>query len=251
MSPILIGEMNTRLGRPVVEPLRILVDTGTTSSIILGKFTKKLRMKRTTATTWRTKAGTFTTTKKCKIQFRLPELHRQRIIEYTVNVDDSKESPNGYYDLLLGTDMCQELGIIIDYKESVVKWDDATTPLVDRDTFRTNENLYEYLYEQAAESEAAQAATSRMTRILDNDYHKADLEAIVKKCIHLSTDEQKQLLRVLRKHEPLFDGTLGKWNVEPFDLQLKPGVTPYHARAFPIPRVYHGMRKRYVKRYYA
>ena len=240
--------MNMRLGKPSVKPLRILVDTGTTSSIILGRFTKKLRTKRTVATTWRTKAGTFTTTEKCKIKFRLPELHRERIIEYYVNVDNSKEAPNSYYDLLLGTDMCQELGIIIDYKESVVRWDNATTPLVDRDAFRTDCNLYEYLYQQSAESESARSATARMTRILDNDYHRADLEAVVQECTHLSRDEQLQLLKVLRKHEPLFDGTLGKWNVEPFDLQLKPDVAPYHARAFPIPRVYEETLKKEVRR---
>ena len=248
LSPVLLGEMSVHLGKPLLKPLRLLVDTGTTKTIILGRFTKKLRTKRTAATVWRTKAGTFTTTEKCKIKFRLPELHRERIIEYSVNVDKSEEAPSSYYDLLLGTDMCQELGIIIDYKDSVVHWDNATVPLVDRDTFRTDIPLYEHMYHQTAESESAQSATARMTRILDNDYHRADLEAVVQKCTHLTKNEQLQLLRVLRKHEPLFDGTLGKWNVEPFNLQLKPDVEPYHARPFPIPRYYEETLKKEVRR---
>ena len=36
----------------------------------------------------------------------------------------------------------------------------------------------------------------------------------------------------------LFDGTLGKWNMGAYDIELRPEATPYHARAFPIPQAY-------------
>ena len=60
--------------------------------------------------------------------------------------------------------------------------------------------------------------------------------------------QQQLLLRVLQKHEPLFDGTLCKWNVEPLNIQLKPGVTPYHSRAFPIPKIHEETLKKEVRR---
>ena len=247
VAPIVIGEINVCLGKPKAKPLRILIDSGTTSSIILGNFTKKLRTKSTKPAVWRTKAGTFTTTKQCKIKFRLPELFNDRIIEYKVHVDEQTQSEETYYDMLLGGDICSELGIIIDYKNNVVQWDGATVPMVDREVFCSN-TMFNDLYEESFESEAARSATSRMTRILDNDYHKADLPAIVEKCTHLSKEERAKLLALLRKHEPMFDGTLGKWNVPPLDLELKPGSTPYHARSFPIPKIHEQTLKTEVRR---
>jgi hypothetical protein len=31
------------------------------------------------------------------------------------------------------------------------------------------------------------------------------------------------------------DGTLGQWVGDPYEIQLKPGAKPYHAKAFPVP----------------
>ena len=43
---------------------------------------------------------------------------------------------------------------------------------------------------------------------------------------------------LLTKYESLFDGTLGFWNHEEYDIELQPGVKPYHARAYPIPKIH-------------
>ena len=45
--------------------LRVLVDTGASASVIIGEYhCTKLKMKSSLTTTWSTKAGTFTTTRK-------------------------------------------------------------------------------------------------------------------------------------------------------------------------------------------
>ena len=49
---------------------------------------------------------------------------------------------------------------------------------------------------------------------------------------------QQQLLQLLRKYEHLFDGTLGKWNGTKVSLDLVNGAQPYHAKAFPIPKIH-------------
>jgi len=36
----------------------------------------------------------------------------------------------------------------------------------------------------------------------------------------------------------LFDGSLGTWTGDDYDIELRSDATPYHARAFPIPRVH-------------
>ncbi len=66
------------------------------------------------------------------------------------------------------------------------------------------------------EPHSTQDATKRVTRILDANYKRADLQSIVKdKCKHLTADQQKKLLQLLTKYESLFDGSLGDWKTKP------------------------------------
>jgi hypothetical protein len=91
----------------------------------------------------------------------------------------------------------------------------------------------------AMEPQSTQDATKLVTRILDAKYQKADLQPIVREnCKYLSTNQQKKLLQLLKKYESLFDGTLGDWKTKPVSFQLKEGVSPYHGRALPVPKVH-------------
>jgi hypothetical protein len=76
-------------------------------------------------------------------------------------------------------------------------------------------------------------------RILDAKCKKEDLQSIAKEnCKHLSTDQQKKLLQLLKKYESLFDGTLGDWRTKPVSFEQREGVSPYHSQAFPIPKIH-------------
>jgi hypothetical protein len=56
----------------------------------------------------------------------------------------------------------------------------------------------------AMEPQSTQDATKRVTQILDAIYQKADLQSIVRdNCKHLSADQQKKLLQLLKKYELL------------------------------------------------
>ena len=44
------------------------------------------------------------------------------------------------------------------------------------------------------------------------------------------------MCKLLGKFESLSDGTLGKWKGAPYNIELKPNVKPYHAKAYPIPK---------------
>ncbi len=60
----------------------------------------------------------------------------------------------------------------------------------------------------AMELQSTQDATKGATQILDAKYRKANLQSVVRhNCKHLSANQQKKLLRLLKKHELLFDGT--------------------------------------------
>jgi hypothetical protein len=76
-------------------------------------------------------------------------------------------------------------------------------------------------------------------QILGAKYKKADLQSIVKEnCKHLSADQQKKLLQLLKKYELLFDGNLGDWRTKLVFFHLREGISPYHCQAFPVPKIH-------------
>ena len=55
---------------------------------------------------------------------------------------------------------------------------------------------------------------------------KADLDRVAAKATNLSEQERKMLLRLLQELKERFNGTLGQWNTEPIDIELKPNAKP-------------------------
>ena len=56
--------------------------------------------------------------------------------------------------------------------------------------------------------------------------------------MHLEEDQQELLHQLLKKYETLFDGTLGIWKEGSYEIELRPDAKPYHAKAYPIPKVH-------------
>jgi hypothetical protein len=81
---------------------------------------------------------------------------------------------------------------------------------------------------------------SRATKTLDAEYKHvlAILDDVIKTCKNLHLEEQHQLKIMLQKYKHLFDGTLGKFNMEQMSISLHlmdPNCKPIHARAYTIP----------------
>ncbi len=99
------------------------------------------------------------------------------------------------------------------------------------------------------EPKSTQNASKCANWILDTKYNKSDLQSIVKdNCKHLSTNQQKKFLQLVMKYEPLLDGTLGDWRTMPVSFQMREGVSPYHGRAFPVPKIHKDNIIKEVKR---
>jgi hypothetical protein len=135
------------------------------------------------------------------------------------------------YDLILGTETMKELGIVLDFEAKVITIDEIILPMRNINYLQGASTLRVLKLNNslAMELQSTQDVTKRATLILDAKYKKSDLRSIVKEnCKHLSTDQQKKLLQLLRKYESLFDGTLGDWKTEPVSFQLRAGVSPHH-----------------------
>ncbi len=108
--------------------LQVLVDTCASASVILGEHCTKLKIKSSPTTTWSTKVGTFTTNKKARLQFVLPEFHQKRKLLGPVrHVDDTAVAKTSQYDTILGHDLFDALGLIINFCNHTMTWEEATT----------------------------------------------------------------------------------------------------------------------------
>ena len=229
---------NTSLGKPKPVTIKALLDSGASESLVTEKFARKLRKKRTSkSTVWATPAGDLTTTSKVKAQFTMPELQEKQLVEWSLHVTKNM----GAYDMIIGRDILEFLGIDILFSEKVVTWNGSELPFKPPDA--TAKSDY-----HVAESMAISSSTDRIKEILDAKYEAADLAEICRLQQHLSSDEQAELQALLEKYDWLFDGTLGTWNLEPVELELLPDATPYHARPYPVPRCHQETLRMEVER---
>ena len=130
----------------------------------------------------------------------------------------------------------------MDFKESAIQIDEILLPMRDIAGLQKKDKLIKALRTNtncSQEPVSTRSASKRLVEILDTKYKKADLPAIVRdNCAHLSAPSREKLLSMLLKFEPLFDGTLGDWNLPPVSFDIKEGMKPYHGRAYPIPKIH-------------
>jgi hypothetical protein len=74
-----------------VVPMRALLDTGTTATIILIECVGNDRARTNTKkrTKWETLGGTFTTNYESLLDFKFPELSTSKVVTWQAHVDDN------------------------------------------------------------------------------------------------------------------------------------------------------------------
>ena len=135
------------------------------------------------------------------------------------------------YDVIIGWDLMQELGIVIDVARDLCIWDRAELPMKNRDA-TSKEAFY------INEPDSVTSDIDCIKKILDAKYEPANLDEVVDGITYLNPTEKTKLHRLLRKHENLFDGTLRKWVGKPYEIELKEGVMPLHVWPYPLPRAH-------------
>jgi hypothetical protein len=168
----------------------------------------------------------------------MPEFHRDRVVEWDINVSSMNLGAN---DMIIGRDILQGLGIKFDFVSNTIEWDGAVIPMRDIDSPE-----HEALYIQ--EPEAVTNSVDRIKHILDAKYERANLREIAQSAEHLCQRRRDRLYTTLKRHEELFNGSLGKWNMQDYEIELQPDAKPYHAKPFPIPQAYTATLKMEVER---
>ncbi len=243
-SPETIVEIHDKNGRRT--PLRCLLDSGCSSSIILLKHLPKgtVLRKPTRPTEWRTLAGNYTTLHKATVEFKLVEFSTDRRIRWKFHVDACTDPEKSQYDIILGNDILHPLGINFLYSENRITWDGLEIPLRDQRVLHSSETV-KALYQLALDATpTVQQAERRHATILDADYSAADINEYINQLEHLTISEKFKLRKALNRHTKLFQGGLGVLKVPPVRLELEKDAKPYHAKAYPIPHAFqHTTRK--------
>jgi len=128
-----------------------------------------------------------------------------------------------------------EIGIDLCFSSTEIRWDNASIPMQSVD--KLDKQLVDnFEKELLFAHDPVTTDAKRIQNIVENKYCPADMNTIVKNCKVLDNSEKSTLLKLLNKFKHLFDGTLGHWNTEPVDLELKQQDTkPYHSKPYPVP----------------
>ena len=145
--------------------LKALLDSGATGTIIKSKYVKHMKRHKCTPTQWETQNGIMTTNSKAKIEFLIPELNDQRLVNTYVHDTSSKMT----YDMIIGQDLMQDLGIDVLNSSKTIKWDDQEISQRPRDV-----SMQEAMQIQQ-DPPAVQVETKRIIDILDANYEPAYL----------------------------------------------------------------------------
>jgi hypothetical protein len=241
---------------PQKKLVRVLLDTGSDGDLLFHKKGTAKQfpyLTRQVPKSWRTSNGTFQTKGKGNLQLKFFQYSNSKKVKIQPDVVEYTEESGGrpMFDLILGTQTMDELGIILDFKHKMITIDEIELPMISIENMPKSRHKALALTNSLAsckEPKSTHEETQRVVRILDASYKKADLQAVVNTCTHLSSEEQSMLLELLTEYEPLFDGTLGAWKTTPVSFELKEGAKPYHGRAFPIPRVHKETIMKEIKR---
>ena len=165
-----------------------MFDTGCGATLIHYSFVNKLALQMDRPSKWCTKAGNFKTTKTCKLHFTLLAFHEHRNISWTAYVDET-DKLSSRYDMIIGRDLLDELGMNFLFSTNLMEWDNASTSMLDPDLF-DQEDLDELANEMLYMHDPDTTEAERIQEILDAKYCKADLVKLSQECDMLDREEQ-------------------------------------------------------------
>ena len=217
--------------------LRVLVDTGSSHSLLHKKYSSKSNIKENMKQ-YSTGNGTFKTKYETTERLMLPEFSDKKNITWHFSVFEGSDVG---YDMVIGRDLMLELGMDISFAKKTVTWEGIEIPMRDFNKLRKwNISKMEMnaIIQESAEPIVTQEATKRIIKILDSKYEKANLRVVADGAKHLTQVEREKLYKLLIRYKEIFDGSLGAWKTDDVDFEMKEGAKPHSQRYYPVPHLY-------------
>jgi hypothetical protein len=137
-----IVEIKNRDG--IVVPMRALLDTSTTATIMLREFVGKSRSCTNTKnrTKWKTLGGTFTKNYESLLDFIFLEISTRKVVTWQAHVDDKNSSKESAYEMIMGMELMTSREITVDCEQRCTGCGGTEIPLKTRTTLNDNELLH-------------------------------------------------------------------------------------------------------------
>ena len=181
------------------------------------------------------------TTHDVEAPFFILEQDSSKIILHRLHPDNNKGESVIGYDMIIGLDLMVQLGLSVRFKRQVLQQDGATVPMKEPSDMLGQTNLTSREMSKVVihteEPVSTREVTEGLVKILDITYAKTDLEQVAANTSQINYEEKTQLLRLLKKFQYLFGGTLGDWDTEPVNLDLKPNSQSFNFKYYPVPRI--------------
>jgi len=179
---------------------------------------------------WKTKGGTFKTHGKVSIEkFCLPQFSTKRKVNAAFYTFIKK--PTNSYDIILGRDICQALGLDVINSKKVFTWDDISVAMVPRGHWNSSSIAAFYQKEkenttkvQEIEEDVEDAMQADLKPAI---YEAVDVNQLIEKQGHLDSSERDLLQATLKKHIKALQGLRGKWREKKVHLELLPEAKPF------------------------
>jgi hypothetical protein len=128
--------------------------------------------------------------------------------------------------------MLSRLGFHIDFTDP---------PMVESDDMKL-------IMDHNHDDEMMMMQAAKTTQILSAAYAKSNLELLMSQHSFFNSEQQEQLLQVLKLYEDLFQATLGMATaIAPIKRELKPGAEPVQVKMMSIPQCHYNTLKEDVE----
>ena len=180
--------------KKVLKPrlIKVLLNTGSDGDLVFHKKGTPKCFPYTTRQvpkSWCTSNGNFHTEGRGKLELKFFEYSNSKSVSIHPDVVeyDGDKLKRPVFDLILGVETMNELGIILDFKEQEITIDEIALPMRDITNlpFTRKQGLEFNSLARSLEPKSTELATQRVVQILDANYKKADLPEVVKTCTHL------------------------------------------------------------------
>jgi hypothetical protein len=139
-----------------------------------------------------------------------------------------------HYDLIIGMDVMQILGIDIHNSSKTIVWDKLRVPFKPQDYFK---GAFPHLLIDAMMGSPDPADTNgyKSKTIKSSHYEQSDPQVVAQQQKHLTTS-QRDLALLLSKYPKLFSGKLGRYPHRKVHLELREDAKPARCRPYPVPK---------------
>ena len=179
--------------------------------------------------------GTFATTHFVALQHLVfPEFDVNHVVD---RLDALLFDGPSMYDVILGRDLLQRIGMTLDFELRNIRWMQQSIPMkTTEESRRTGVSFYD--------DDVDNVIDSHTTEIREAEYEKVDPVEVARKQEHLLATQRQDLERLFRKFDRLFSGALGRYPHRQLRIEVQPDAVPIHTRPYGVPQAHANVFKK-------